>query len=59
MERHPEKSQPTTRKLRAKDRPLKNDFLSEEEFNRLLLAWFGNGRTKPPLELHSVGRDDQ
>jgi DNA modification methylase len=40
--RHPEKSQPTTKKLRAKDRPLANDFVSEEEFDRLLLAWFGN-----------------
>jgi DNA modification methylase len=40
--RHPEKSQPTTKKLRAKDRPLANDFVSDEEFDRLLLAWFGN-----------------
>src|SRR5215831_1430550 len=30
--RRPEKSQPTTKKLRAKDRPLANDFVSEEEF---------------------------
>jgi hypothetical protein len=30
--RCPEKSQPTPRKLRAKDRPLANDFVSEEEF---------------------------
>jgi DNA modification methylase len=28
--------------LRAKDRPLVNDFLSEEAFARLLRAWFGN-----------------
>jgi DNA modification methylase len=42
VERHPEKSQPTTRKLRAKDRPLANDFVSDAEFDRLLLAWFGN-----------------
>jgi hypothetical protein len=42
VERHPEKAQPTTRKLRAKDRPLENDFVSEEEFERLLDAWFGN-----------------
>jgi DNA modification methylase len=42
VERHPEKAQPTTRKLRAKDRPLANDFVSEEEFDRLLHAWFGN-----------------
>jgi DNA modification methylase len=40
--RHPEKSQPTTKKLRAKDRPLANDFVSEDEFDRLLKAWFGN-----------------
>src|SRR5579871_641325 len=42
VERHPEKAQPTTTKLRPKDRPLENDFLPEEEFNRLLHAWFGN-----------------
>jgi len=42
VERHPEKAKPTTRKLRAKDRPLANDFVSEEEFDRLLDAWFGN-----------------
>ena len=32
----------TTKKLRAKDRPLANDFVSEQEFDRLLHAWFGN-----------------
>jgi DNA modification methylase len=42
LARHPEKAQPTARKLRAKDRPLANDFVSEEEFDRLLKAWFGN-----------------
>ena len=42
VERHPEKSQPTTRKMRAKDRPLANDFLSAEDFDRMLDAWFGN-----------------
>lgn len=40
--RHPEKAKATHRKMRAKDRPLENDFLSDEEFNRLLMAWFGN-----------------
>jgi DNA modification methylase len=40
--RFPEKSQPTTKKLRPKDRPLANDFVSDEEFDRLLNAWFGN-----------------
>ncbi len=32
----------TSRKLRAKDRPLANDFLSDEHFAKLLRAWFGN-----------------
>jgi DNA modification methylase len=40
--RHPEKAKPTQRKLRAKDRPLANDFVSDDEFDRLLRAWFGN-----------------
>ncbi len=42
VERFPEKAKPTTRKLRPKDRPLANDFVSDEEFARLLHAWFGN-----------------
>ena len=28
--------------MRAKDRPLANDFVSDQEFERLLDAWFGN-----------------
>jgi len=32
----------TTGKMRAKDRPLANDNLSDEEFDKLLNAWFGN-----------------
>ena len=32
----------TATKLRAKDRPLVNDFVCEDEFQRLLRAWFGN-----------------
>ena len=40
--RHPEKAKPTGKKLRAKDRPLANDFVSDQEFDRLLDAWFGN-----------------
>ena len=40
--RHPEKSKATHKKMRAKDRPLANDFVSDEEFDRLLHAWFGN-----------------
>ncbi|MEX2186731.1 MAG: ParB N-terminal domain-containing protein [Pirellulales bacterium] len=42
LARHPEKSKPTQKKLRAKDRPLTNDFVSEEAFDKLLAAWFGN-----------------
>jgi DNA modification methylase len=42
VERFPGKATPTGKKLRAKDRPLANDFVSKEEFNRLLHAWFGN-----------------
>ncbi len=42
LARHPEKAQATSRKLRPKDRPLANDFVSDEEFDRLLHAWFGN-----------------
>jgi len=42
LERHPEKAKATHRKMRAKDRPLANDFVSDVEFDRLLLAWFGN-----------------
>ncbi len=41
LARHPEKAKPTG-KMRAKDRPLQNDFLPPEEFERLLLAWFKN-----------------
>jgi DNA modification methylase len=29
-------------KMRAKDRPLANDFVSDEHFQELLAAWFGN-----------------
>jgi hypothetical protein len=42
VERHPQKARPTEKKLRPKDRPLANDFVSEEEFNRLLQRWFSN-----------------
>ncbi|MDR1957652.1 MAG: hypothetical protein LBQ54_01155 [Planctomycetaceae bacterium] len=37
-----QKHQGTTKKMRAKDRPLANDFLSDEDFEKLLDAWFGN-----------------
>jgi len=33
---------PTHRKLRPKDRPLTNDFVSAEDFQGMLDAWFGN-----------------
>lgn len=42
LARRPGTSKPTQRKLRAKDRPLANDFVTDEEFDRLLDAWFGN-----------------
>jgi DNA modification methylase len=42
LARHPGKSKPTQKKLRAKDRPLANDFVTDDEFDRLLDAWFGN-----------------
>jgi DNA modification methylase len=42
VERHPEKAKPTQNKLRAKDRPLANDFVSDEAFDGMLEAWFGN-----------------
>jgi DNA modification methylase len=42
LARSPAKAKPTGRKLRARDRPLTSDFLSEEEFNRRLHAWFSN-----------------
>ena len=34
--------QATTTKLRAKDRPLANDFVSDEAFDGMLAAWFAN-----------------
>jgi DNA modification methylase len=42
LARNARKGTPTTPKLRAKDRPLANDFVSDAEFERLLKAWFGN-----------------
>jgi DNA modification methylase len=40
--RHAQKAKAATRKLRARDRPLVNDFVSSGEYARLLQAWFGN-----------------
>lgn len=42
LARHKSKSKATHKKLRPKDRPLVNDFVSDEEFDKLLRAWFGN-----------------
>ncbi len=42
LARHPEKANPTSKKMRAKDRPLENDFVSDEAFDEMLNAWFGN-----------------
>lgn len=42
VSRDKNKSQKTTKKLRAKDRPLENDFVSEEAFDDMLKAWFNN-----------------
>ena len=42
LARHPEKAKGTSKKMRPKDRPLKNDFVTDEEFEKLLNAWFGN-----------------
>jgi DNA modification methylase len=42
LARHPEKAKPTQKKLRAKDRPLENDFLSDKQFEQKLREWFGN-----------------
>lgn len=36
------KAHATTQKMRPKDRPLENDFVSDEKFDKLLRAWFGN-----------------
>jgi DNA modification methylase len=42
VKRYPAKTKPTAKKMRAKDRPLANDFVSDEDFERLLRAWFDN-----------------
>src|SRR5262249_44890691 len=47
VKRHPEKAKPTAKKLRPKDRPLANDFTSDEQFDFLLRAWFGNLAPSP------------
>jgi hypothetical protein len=40
--RRPAKAKVAPRKLRARDRPLENDFVSGAQFQQLLGAWFGN-----------------
>ncbi len=42
LARDASKARPTHKKLRPKDRPLANDFISEGDYDRLLHAWFGN-----------------
>jgi len=42
LARHPEKAKCTHKKMRAKDRPLENDFVTDEAFDQMLLAWFSN-----------------
>jgi DNA modification methylase len=42
LARYPEKAKATHKKMRPKDRPLANDFVSEEAFDQMLHAWFGN-----------------
>ncbi len=41
LHRRPSVAQPTHTKLRPKDRPLANDFVSDVQFAQLLRAWFG------------------
>ncbi|MGD0999486.1 MAG: DNA modification methylase [Candidatus Brocadiia bacterium] len=36
------KAHGTSKKMRAKDRPLENDFVSDDAFEKMLQAWFGN-----------------
>ncbi|MBX3316472.1 MAG: ParB N-terminal domain-containing protein [Phycisphaeraceae bacterium] len=40
--RNPGSKKGTGKQMRAKDRPLANDFVTDEEFDRLLDAWFRN-----------------
>ncbi|MEQ9616642.1 MAG: DNA modification methylase [Phycisphaerales bacterium] len=42
LARHPGKAKGTHKQMRAKDRPLENDFVTAEAFDEMLLAWFGN-----------------
>jgi DNA modification methylase len=42
LARRPGVANPTHAKLRPKDRPLANDFVTDDAFDKLLHAWFGN-----------------
>ena len=42
VKRHPEKAHGTHKRMRAKDRPLENDFVPADTFDELLLGWFAN-----------------
>lgn len=42
LARHPEKGKRTTTQMRAKDRPLANDFITDEDFAAILRKWFNN-----------------
>ena len=42
LARHPAKARATHDQLRPKDRPLQNDFVSDENFAIMLRAWFRN-----------------
>jgi hypothetical protein len=42
VDRHPEKAKKTTKKMRAKDRPLANDLVTDDAFDVMLDEWFGN-----------------
>ena len=42
LARFPNKSKPTHKQLRAKDRALVNDYMSDEAFALVIRAWFSN-----------------
>lgn len=42
LARDKSKARGTTKQMRAKDRPLANDFVTDEAFDGMLDAWFGN-----------------
>jgi hypothetical protein len=42
LARHTGKSKPTQKKLRTKDLPLVNEYITDTAFDWLLHAWFGN-----------------